>query len=499
MSGAQHDAELRAMSQQRLAFVAILIVAAALRLAQLNTQSLSMDEMKDLATARGGWASIQAAENRFPPLYHALLWGWLRAVPVDADGRGLSTLCGVLAVAAVGQLGRVVGGDKTALWAAGAAALAPLGVWYSVESRVYSLYFLLGAAALWQFTAALEDGRRKHWIGFAIVSLAGVYTHYYFGLLIALAGITFLASWPRRPQLTTGLAAFTVIGLGCVPALVLLQGDLDQPWGYARTSEFSSAGLAYTYFSYLSGYALGPSGRDLHTMSGRDAALAAAPWAASLGTATLVLLAQATAAFPYEQRRRWAVWFLLLGLAPAIVIGVLSHFASFGYNVRHTAWAAVPLWGMIAHGAAHGRPRRLACTMAAVLVIGMVAANYHRAFTTSHQNEDVRGAAAFLVSRQPRPTFVISGYMAAPLERYLPSDWPVQALPDVASDPGASAQAIATVRDALSADGDFWLVYTRPFHADPRGEALARMKAAFNMEPSAEFAGVQLYRGTLSE
>jgi hypothetical protein len=311
--------------------------------------------------------------------------------------------------------------------------------------------------------------------------------------------MTFLASRPPRPQLVTGLAAFTVIGLGCLPALLLLRGDLDQPWGYARTSEFSSAGLAYTYYSYLSGYALGPSVRDLHTISGRDAALAAAPWAALLGTATLVLLAQATAAFPREQLRRWAVWFLLLGVAPAMVIGVLSHFASFGYNVRHTAWAAVPMWVMIADGAAHGRPRLIALTMAAVIAVGMVAANYHRAFTTSHQNEDVRGAAAFLATRQPRPTFVISGYMAAPLKHYLPSDWPVHALPDVASDTGASAQTIAAVRDALSADGDFWLVYSRPFHADPDGEALARMKAVFNLEPAADFAGVHLYRGTSSE
>ena len=85
-------------SRHGWALLAILAIAALLRLAQLNVQSLSMDEVKDLATARGGWATIQNAENRFPPLYHTLLWGWLQVVPVDLEGRGFSALCGVLTV-----------------------------------------------------------------------------------------------------------------------------------------------------------------------------------------------------------------------------------------------------------------------------------------------------------------------------------------------------------------------------------------------------------------
>jgi hypothetical protein len=391
---------------------------------------------------------------------------------------------------------RADGRARAGLWAAGITAIAPLAVWYSVEARAYELYLLLATVALWQFTAAAGEGRPRHWVGFAAAAIAGAYSHYYFGLLIAIAGLTWLGTRPRGERLQRGLIAFAVIAAATAPSLWLLKHDLDQPWGYARTSRFTLPGLAYTYFSYLSGYTLGPSLRELHTAEAREAAIAAAPWAAVLGVATTALLGMAWSHFAPGERWRRAGWFAAFCLAPAAIIGGVSLAAGFGYNVRHAVWAFAPLAALLAVGAAYGRPRGLAWSAAAVLGLAFVAAHCNRLASLEHRNEDVRAVAERLIAADvAAPTFVASGYMSKPLAAYLPADWPVVALPDATGDEEAPAQATAEVRSRTVAGKEFWFVYSREFHGDPRGELLAALRAAFKLEPVGEFAGVRLFHG----
>jgi hypothetical protein len=108
----------------------------------------------------------------------------------------------------------------------------------------------------------------------------------------------------------------------------------------------------------------------------------------------------------------------------------------------------------------------------------------------------VRAVAERLIAADvAAPTFVASGYMSKPLAAYLPADWPVVALPDATGDEEAPAQATAEVRSRTVAGKEFWFVYSREFHGDPRGELLAALRAAFKLEPVGEFAGVRLFHG----
>lgn len=482
----------------RWGIVAILLIAAVVRFSQLNVQSLTSDEVKDLAMARGGVAALAESEDRFPPLYHALLGAWLRLVPWDATGRGFSAVCGVLTIAAIAGLGGVLGGVRAALWAGGLAAVAPLAVWYSVEARAYGLYMLAASVAIWQFTAAMRFDALRHWIAFAAAGIVGAYVHYYFGLLIALAGLTWLSTRPRGQRLRRGLATFAAIAVATAPSLGLLKKDLDQPWGYAQTSRFSTPALGYTYFSYLSGYTLGPSLRELHTMSPLDAATAAAPWLVLLGLGAVVLLAVALRSLPPSDRRRAVGWAAVFCLAPAAIIGIVSAAAGFGYNVRHAVWAFAPLAAALGLGIAIGRPRWLAWTATGALAAAFAVAHANRLTTLAHANEDVRGTAAFLVEQgPPGPTFVLSGYMSKPLADYLPADWPVIALPDAR--PESANAAAASIHARVRGGERFWLVYTREFHGDPEGDLLAGMLRDFSLERVATLAGVQIYRGAVAE
>jgi hypothetical protein len=486
------------------ALAGVLLLAVAMRLSQLGAQSLTMDEVKDLSIARGGWAAISSGENRFPPLYHSLLAAWLKIVPWDATGRGFSVLCGVLTVAVIAQLGREIGGDKAELSAGLLAAIAPFLTWYAVEVRAYSLYILLASVAIWQWTAAMETNARRNWLGFAAAAVAGVYTHYYCGLLIAICGLSFLVARPARATLLRGLATFTLVGAACVPAFLLLRGDLDQSWGYSQTSKFSLGGLVYAYFSLLSGYTLGPSVRELHTMGVREAALEVLPWAAPLGLAAVVLLVGALFARPADKPVRSVLWFFALCLAPPLAIGVISRIAGFGYSPRHVAWAAAPLIAALGSGIANGRPRSLAWGAGVVVIAAFGVATGNRIFVDAYRNEDARGAAAFIAAAdfdQPTPVFALSGYMRDPIQFYLAKDWKVFWLPEPAmaatsSDP--KTLAVAQVRNGSQPGGKFWLAYSREFHGDPQGEIFKALDEAFSIKLEAERAGIRIYRGTVN-
>jgi hypothetical protein len=483
--------------QRQGALAAILIAAAAIRLAELNVQSLSSDEVKDLAMARGGVARLAASDDRFPPLYHALLSGWLRLVPWDETGRGFSVLCGVLTVAAVAGLAAELGGAAAGLWAAAITAAAPLPAWYAVEARAYALFMLLAVVVLWQLAAAIGRHRLKNWIAFAAAATAGAYTHYYFGLLIAIAGLAWLASRPRGAAFRRGIAAFAAIAVATAPSLWLLKQDLDHPWGYARNSAFSLPALGYTYFSYLSGYTLGPSLRALHMLSARDAALAAAPWIVGVGACVGVLLALALRQTPPCDRMRRVALLAAFCIAPAAIIGGVSVAAGFGYNVRHAVWAFAPLAAALSIGAAYGRPRWLAWTAAVLMFAAFAVAHLQRIVRFEHRNEDMRSVAERLTAVEaPRPTFVLSGYMSKPLAAYLPAKFPVFALPDAETSEHAADAAIAAVRRHAQPGQAVWLVYTRGFHGDPRGEMLAELKRVLSLDDVGRFAGADLYQGT---
>ncbi len=126
-----------------------------------------------------------------------------------------------------------------------------------------------------------------------------------------------------------------------------------------------------------------------------------------------------------RRRRSWAL---------------LSLFASFGYNARHMAWAAIPLWVMLAHGVAQGTPRQLAARHGGVAGRGARDGEFQsRLCAVAPKRGYAGGGRGCSTASEPRPTFVLSGYMSEPLAYYLPGEWPVASLPDASPDVDAAA------------------------------------------------------------
>ena len=155
--------------------IAGVIVASALRVWGLQSQSLTMDEIADISSASRSLSSVIHVRDGFPPLYGLLVHGWLAAFPGEANVRWLSVILGVLTVLAMWRFGSWAGGERVGWLAALALAISPFHRWVSQEARAYVLYVLLAVVALWFFFRAMSTNERRDWALYALASAAGVY------------------------------------------------------------------------------------------------------------------------------------------------------------------------------------------------------------------------------------------------------------------------------------------------------------------------------------
>lgn len=477
--------------------LAILVLGFGLRAWGLADQSLSMDEVAELKTAALGLTDIARSANGFPPLYSWVLHGWLGLFGDGLAARWLSVFCGVLSIHFGWLLGRRVGGDAVGLWTALFLATSPLHIWYSQEGRAYSLYLLLATVALWALLRALENDSLWDWILYAATTTAGMYVHYYFVVVVIVGALIILRERHGGHELIKPIAATLALAALCLPLLWLIPPDLSLEAGpaYAFQRRFGLDAFVYSYVSTVTGYTLGPSLRELHTMRTAEAFASFIPW--------LVLLAPPIAILGYHGRRvlgRRALERLgLLIATPVAITGMLSLLADVGYNVRHVVWVSVPGAVWLAAGATRCRRWPVAAALAVLLALfGIAGAN--RQWSDRYRNEDLRAVRDYLTS-QPEagiPIFVLSGYMVAPVQYYLGDRRAIYGVPDPPMDSARVSAALRLIAARTAAGKPYWLVYTRPFQGDPDGMVLRALEERDHLQAMARFAGVVLYRGVIS-
>jgi len=192
------------MVEKRRDILAILIItlllSAFLRFYRLDNQSFWNDEGN---SARLSERSIElivegAASDIHPPLFYLFLHGWREFVGDSEFAlRSLSVFMGVGVVALAFALGRqLLGWNGWAAAAVGAifVAVNPALVYYSQEVRMYEMLAFLAALSTWLFIRLLQ---RPGWpvvlaIAYILVSVAGLYTHYFFPAVLLTQNFIFL-------------------------------------------------------------------------------------------------------------------------------------------------------------------------------------------------------------------------------------------------------------------------------------------------------------------
>lgn len=173
----------------RLLCLAVLLLAASLRFYRIDFQSYWNDEgnSRVLASRDAPTLLRNTAADIHPPGYYLLLKAW-RGLLGESEFalRGLSAFAGIVLVALLHQLGRLVGDERAALAAAWLGAVNPFLIYYSQEARMYALLAVVSAGSF-LFFERLWKQKLGDWrlaIGYCLVTALGLYTHYAFGFVI---------------------------------------------------------------------------------------------------------------------------------------------------------------------------------------------------------------------------------------------------------------------------------------------------------------------------
>ncbi len=203
---------------------ALIALAALLRLTWLGRESLWYDEVVVARISQAPLGEIlsgRAGDLGNPPGFFALARLWRLAVGgSEAALRLLPALIGIASVALFYGFAREVLSRRAGRLATAFIALSPVHLYLSQELRMYSLLFLVTVALLWAAWRYARTGSRLALLGYGAAAVAGLYTHYYSGLVIAAVNVWVLLgrSDLRRKGLWLGAqAAVALLFLPWVP------------------------------------------------------------------------------------------------------------------------------------------------------------------------------------------------------------------------------------------------------------------------------------------
>jgi mannosyltransferase len=444
-AAAAAPAQHRAYAPPWWPLVALTLLAAALRLATIDLQSLWYDEAYTPvhvfhAGLGASWRAYVHSENT-PPLWYAIEWPITRALGTGAVAlRLLSALAGIATVPVAWAIGAELGDPPTppppappsrraAIVTAALVATSPLLVWYSQEARAYGLFVLTASLALLCFLRALrEPSAGRLWL-FALAASLALLTHYFavfllLPMVVALAwqGLRDVRSSALTPRLQTknsqtqafaALLLPILVGAALIP-LIVAQGGHGTQW-IGRWALASRLEAIPQY--YLTGYTGSALGHGVELL-------------VALAILAGVLYGLWRTLTPREERG--ALIALVLAGCGVLLPLLLALFGADYLAPRNLVAAMVPVSALLAIVIAARRTGRIGMAIAGTVAAAFLALTVDVNLSPRLQRGDWRGVARVLRaapggSARGRTThsyaaraIVTVELGAAPLEYYLP-------------------------------------------------------------------------------
>jgi 4-amino-4-deoxy-L-arabinose transferase-like glycosyltransferase len=450
----------------------VVVLAALLRLATLGQQSFWFDESMTYFIIHGSPAAVLdaiSAHEVTPPLYYYLAWAWTHVFSSAEFGlRSLSAVAGIATVGVAYLIGKELSTRRTGLVLAVLVAVNPLLVWYSQESRAYSLLVLTSAVSFLFFVRSLHKRSVLNLAGWALFSILAFLTHY-FGLFL--------------------------VGVECALLFVSIRRLRDLATTFCAAAAVGAVGLAILPFA----------------VQQRDAG--GGEWIASIALKTRVIqipqqfmvgfgsVARPVAVLACACLVAIAIWLVIFrttavekrGAALALTVGVLSlavPFALTAFDIdymssRNVIAAWVPLAAGVACGVSATKAPRLGlATVAALCLVSLFAVGSVIA-KPQLQRADWRAITHKLsqpsgVSR----AVVLMGYQSGPIQVYLPS---AKKMPDQ----GTSVTEV-DVLDGKGSASCFWGATC--YHPWPSQDPVGTPAPGFSNAGSDQLSGVTITR-----
>lgn len=440
---AGEDLSARRRAIPRWAPHALLVIAFALRAANITGESLWRDEVDTIRFAFVSFDQLLGNLTRAGfngPFYHLLMRGWLSLAGVnDFALRWFSLLCGVAQVAMLFALTRRLFGRRAAVIALGLSAIAPALIWYSGEGKMYTLQPLLIVTALYALHRATFDARAtaRWWALFVAAASLGCYTHLLTPLFLPVAGVFALAWLPQTRRRWKG--AVIALALCTLPYAPLVAWQLPL-WLRGAASGHPFYPLDVMALSLLYNWSIGLSSRTPFDIG------APAVWLGILSFSATAALGVCAA----YQRRQWAVSGVVAWLIVPTALVFLVSLRVPVFQPRYLLWCAPALYVLAGLGIEWLWRRHALTAGLAVMWLGAFSAWGIFAQAAFPIRPDLRGAAQHVAAQlgpDDRLVFQIP-YTRYGFQYYLPFFSPGQPV-DAAPAPDDGLSTLAGLRQRI--------------------------------------------------
>lgn len=457
-----------------LALGAIMVLGGALRFYGLGVQSLWSDELASWYFSRAdglGQVVANVREDIHPPGYFVILH-FARGVFGDSESalRLPSAIAGWLCIPAIYLLGRRIYSEREGLIAALLVAVSWTGVYFSQETRSYSVLILLSTVTAYLWWGMMRGLREERGLpaaetaAYVLAAVLCAYVHYFGALLVALQGVALaLVAYRSLPKIVLVYAPVALAYLAWVPGMAYQVRNSAAQGAWIGEA---SPGIFPTYVEFL---------------FGRSGALA-------LVAAVLVLplLIRGLAYFTGRGEKGFEALpglLLLAWFVGPFVAGYALSQSSVQLLTHKNLLVSLPAaYLLVARGITGILPNRaagnvlqwsLALGFAAACLFNLV---FAMGYYSEPNKEQIRAAAAFINENETPQTLLVRCDIDDRLDYYLNDGVPGMR-PDINA---CTAKDLPDLLDRVQ-KGGYREVYYFMSHKRPTPELVSGMKTEFDL------------------
>ncbi len=173
--------------QSNVIISGLLIFAALLSKIVFSLQSLRLDESQSLWQTSHSPAKILnlIGQDVHVPLYHFTLYIWRYFLGDSIEvARLLSLIFFLASIVLIYFVGKRAYNSNVGIYASILLAASAFMNWYGSEIRMYTMFVFLVLLSQYLFVSLWKNPSKKVWIGYTLISIIGMYVHYFFSLFI---------------------------------------------------------------------------------------------------------------------------------------------------------------------------------------------------------------------------------------------------------------------------------------------------------------------------
>ncbi|HEX2910354.1 MAG TPA: glycosyltransferase family 39 protein [Chloroflexia bacterium] len=465
--------------------VGFLVLGLASRLFAITAQSIWLDEAYSVFTVKydlGFIWNFTVNYDQHPPLYYVLLHSW---VQVFGDGlMAVRMLSVVFAVPSIWFIYLVAGrlfDRNTGRVAAFILALSPFHIWYSQETRMYSMVVFFVLLSAYFLVCAMQENRIWQYCAFSFFTIIAIYSDYsafYYLVGSGLFSLYFIWQKPRR--FLPMFISYLVVGLAYIPWIPVFLHQFSQVYSGFWISPPTFSTVWDTFLSFSS---LDSPNRFVNTI-------------------IVVILLAWVFVIPDKRNpeKRNAYFFLVIFLLAPILVSLVFSLRQPIYLTRTVISAAVPFYILLARAIVGFKSIRLG----AIFLVPLILLNLASIWVDSSATikEDWRGTVNF-VAANAKPTDLIifnAPYVEMPFDYFWTDKVKGTSLTTVDRRGYPADETLAhngrseplNLTNALKANDRIWVVASHTDGSDPAGFENRLIYKQFKLVNQQEFKDIKV-------